>query len=74
MYYDKVWGGDGRLHTVPVEWYEYLPVVGTGNIYMNEDTKNDTNLTPVQRQTHIFNRLCDVGGSGVYRRHIASHL
>ena len=74
MYYDKVWGGDGRQHTVPVEWYEYLPVVGTGNIYMNEDTKNDTNLTPVQRQTHIFNRLCDVGGSGVYRRHIASHL
>lgn len=74
MYYGKVWGGDGRLHTVPVEWYEYLPVVGTGSIYMNEDTDSDDHLTPLQRKSHIADRLHDIGGNGIYRRHIASHL
>lgn len=74
MYYEKVWGGDGRLHTVPVEWYEYLPVTGSGSIFMNEDTNDDAALTPVERQSHIANRLSDVGGSGIYRRHIASRI
>lgn len=74
IYYDKVWGGDGRLHTVPVEWYEYLPVVGSGNIYMNEDTTDDSNLSPTQRQAHISNYLNRAGENGIYRRHIVSHL
>lgn len=74
MYYEKKWGGDGRYHTVPVEWYEYLPVVGTGHILMNEDTGNSSCLSPIERQSHIANRLYDVGGNGVYRRHIASRL
>ena len=74
MYYERKWGGDGRLHTVPVEWYEYLPVVGSGTIYMNEDTNDDSQLSPLQRQTHISSRLSAIGGSGIYRRHIASHL
>lgn len=26
VYYDPVYGGDGKLHNVPVEWIEYLPV------------------------------------------------
>ncbi|MCF0187340.1 MAG: hypothetical protein HUJ98_12745, partial [Bacteroidaceae bacterium] len=74
IYYEKKWGGDGRQHAIPVEWYEYLPVVGSGTIYMNEDSKDDSKLSPTQRQDHIKNRLCDVGGIGIYRRHISSHL
>ena len=74
VHYEKKWGGDRRLHTVPVEWYEYLPVVGSGTIIMNEDTSDDARLTPIERQSHIANRLCAVGGGGVYRRHIASTI
>lgn len=74
MYYEKVWGGDGRLHTVPVEWYESLPVTGSGSIFMNEDTNDDAALTPNERQSHIADRLYDVGGSGIYRRHIGSRI
>lgn len=74
IYYEKQRGGDGKVHTIAVEWYEYLPVIGTGEIYMDEDTNDDAALTPTERRSHIADRLCDVGGSGVYRRHIASHL
>jgi hypothetical protein len=74
VYYEKKWGGDGELHTVPVEWYEYLPVVGSGNILINEDTNDNSSLNPIERQSHIVTRLFDVGGSGIYRRHIASHI
>ncbi|MCF0164102.1 MAG: hypothetical protein HUJ92_02375 [Bacteroidales bacterium] len=74
IYYERKWGGDGKMHTVPVEWYEYLSVVGSGTIQINEDSKDDSALSPAERQTHIANRLCSVGGSGVYRRHIASRL
>lgn len=74
VHYENKLGGDGRVHTVPVEWYEYLPVVGSGNIYMNEDADNEGNLMPDQRQAHIADRLDAVGGNGIYRRHIASHL
>lgn len=35
-YVDK-YGGDGRWHKVPVYWDEYLPVTGTGNMYIKED-------------------------------------
>lgn len=74
VYYERKWGGDGKYHTVPVEWYEYLPVVGSGRIFMNEDTKDNSSLGPIERQSHIANRLYDVGGNGIYRRHIASRL
>lgn len=74
IYYESKWGGDGRLHTIPVVWYEYLPVTGTGRIFINEDTHDDTRLSPRERQSHIASRLSDVGGSGIYRRHIASRL
>ena len=36
-----VLGGDGRLHSVPVEWIEYLPVSKTSNIVI-EVTDQDT--------------------------------
>lgn len=74
MHYEKKWGGDGRLHTVPVEWYEYLPVVGSGCIVMKEDTRDDIGFSPIERQVHISERLSDIGGNGIYRRHIASRL
>lgn len=74
IYTESVWGGDGRMHSVPVEWFEYLPVVGSGNILMNEDTQDDSALNPTERHSHIQNRLHVVGGKGIYRRHIASRI
>lgn len=67
-------GGDGRMHSVPVEWDEYLPVMGTGNLYLNEDnTEESGNETQSQRIGHI-NDVLQKTHSDLYRRHIASHL
>lgn len=30
-YFEK-WGGDGRMHTIPVTWYEYVPVCKQTNM------------------------------------------
>ncbi len=33
----SVWGGDGRLHSVPVQWLEYIPVSRTKDITVSEE-------------------------------------
>ncbi|MCF0176759.1 MAG: hypothetical protein HUJ94_07965 [Bacteroidales bacterium] len=73
--YVSVWGGDGRLHDVPVEYREYYPVVGQGSLAMHEDmTPEDTDMTPTDRRDFILGRLGLIGSEGIYRRHIASRL
>ena len=70
--YIRRFGGDGRYHNVPVYWDEYLPVTGTGNIYMREDNNfQDASITHRQRLEHIH-RVLDDANLDVYRRHIAS--
>ncbi len=70
--YVEVFGGDGRMHKVAVNWKEYLPVTGTGNIDMVEDAEyNDTAATSSERTGHISQLLGDANLS-VYRRHIGS--
>ena len=34
--HERVHGGDGKWHTVPVEWIEYLPVEKTTEMYVSE--------------------------------------
>ena len=70
--YVEKFGGDGRIHKVAVNWKEYLPVTGTGNIDMVEDPEyNDTAVTSSERTGHI-NQLLGGTNLSVYRRHIAS--
>ena len=72
--YVGMYGGDGRYHNVPVEWYEYLPVTGTGTIQMKEDNhKEDSSVSHKQRLNRI-GEVLDASGMNVYRRHIASKV
>lgn len=68
------WGGDGRMHNVPVYWDEYLPVEGVGGISMKEDNSDQpSDETQVQRLSHISTLLGD-SNLTLYRRHIASSV
>lgn len=72
--YISKWGGDGRSHRVPVYWDEFLPVTGSGNIYMREDNDfKDDSITHRQRLNHINNILGEAN-LDLYRRHIASKV
>ncbi len=73
--YFNMLGGDGRMHSVPVYWDQYLPVTGTGTIRMKEDNGDavEAATTQTQRVNHIAVFLMQDGLS-VYRRHIASRV
>lgn len=72
--YVGMYGGDGRWHNVPVEWYEYLPVTGTGNICIKEDNHAEsTSVSHKQRMSRIH-EILNTSGMKVYRRHIASKV
>ena len=72
--YVSKWGGDGNLHHVPVYWDEYLPVTGSGMIYLKEDNNfKDDSLTQRQRLGHIHSVLAE-NNLNIYRRHIASRV
>lgn len=71
--YVSVWGGDGKMHRVPVHWDEYLPVTGVGYIDMKEDNIEDASTSQTQRLNHINNVLKETN-LNVYRRHIASKI
>lgn len=73
-YIDR-WGGDGRMHKVPVYWHEYLPVTGTGKIRISEDNNfhDDVTISNHQRIEHICSVIKDTK-LNIYRRHIASSV
>ena len=72
--YVSKWGGDGNLHHVPVYWDEYLPVTGSGMIYLKEDNNfKDDLVTQRQRLGHIRSVLTE-NNLNIYRRHIASRV
>ncbi|MCD8301427.1 MAG: hypothetical protein LUC44_00235 [Prevotellaceae bacterium] len=72
--YITKWGGDGRSHRVPVYWEEFLPVTGTGRIYIREDNDfKDGSITHRQRLDHI-NNVLGKSHLDLYRRHIASKV
>ena len=72
--YVSRWGGDGRWHDVPVYWDEYLPVTGSGHLYLKEDNEfKDNGITHRQRLDHI-NHVLQKTDLDLYRRHIASTI
>lgn len=72
--YVSKFGGDGRMHRVPVYWDEYLPVTGKGTMYMQEDNDtSDSANTQSQRLDHI-NNVLHKSKLDLYRRHIASKI
>lgn len=72
--YIEKWGGDGRTHSVPVYWDEYLPVTGTGKIDMMEDNDFDKEKASAnERKGHIAS-LLENSHFDIYRRHIASKI
>ncbi|HBC29211.1 MAG TPA: hypothetical protein DC006_06100, partial [Prevotellaceae bacterium] len=72
--YISKFGGDGRMHQVPVIWYEYLPVTGCGSMRIREDNAQDSDqVTQQQRMRHISD-LLDTAHLDIYRRHIASKV
>lgn len=56
----SVYGGDGRWHSVPVEWVEYLPVEKTSRFEIT-DLPEETQIDPLREQALL-------------RRSIYSHL
>lgn len=67
-------GMDGRMHSVPVNWKEYYPVVGTGLVSIQEvSPEQDSELNPLERIDFVSKQLDSVN-KGRYRRHIVSHL
>lgn len=72
--YVSVFGADGRFHSVPVDWDEYIPVTGQGTIQIKEDNDaEDASITQKQRIAHIHDVLRS-SGLHMYRRHIASKV
>ncbi len=68
------WGGDGRMHNVPVYWDEYIPVTGNGIIHMKEDNGfKDGPVSQRQRLSRI-NSILGESNLTLYRRHIASKV
>lgn len=49
-------GGDGRMHTIPVHWIEYIPVVQETDIEINVP-KEEKELTYEQRFRQMFEDL-----------------
>lgn len=72
--YVRVWGGDGKSHSVPVYWDEYLPVTGSGKMDIKED--NDVPNTPGTQGQRLdrINSILEKTHLELYRRHIASKI
>lgn len=71
--YINRFGGDGRMHKVPVYWDEYLPVTGSGCMFIKEDNDKEDFKSHSQRIEHISDVL-GVSNFELYRRHIASKI
>lgn len=72
--YVDCWGGDGKYHSVPVHWNEYIPISGEGYIEMIEDNQPvDATASHSERLEHIQRVLHD-NELNLYRRHIASSV
>ncbi len=66
---------NGKYYDVPVHWDEYLPVMGTGTLEIQEDTVDERpNLDPVARLEEINQKLSAFGENSLFRRHITSRI
>ncbi len=66
---------NGHYYDVPVHWDEYLPVMGTGTLAMQEDTVDERpDLDPVIRLQETCQKLDAFGEDSIFRRHITSRI
>lgn len=66
---------DGNYYDVPVHWDEYIPVMGSGSMTLQEDTIDEQpNLTPIERIQAINEKIDAFGEDSIFRRHITSRL
>lgn len=66
---------NGKYYDVPVHWDEYIPVMGTGAIEMQEDIVDERpNLDPIARLEEINKKLGTFGENSLFRRHITSRI
>lgn len=72
--YIEKYGGDGNWHKVPVEWDEYLPVTGIGELHIAEDNHVEVDGTTQTQRIQRKNEVLQKADYAVYRRHIASKL
>lgn len=72
--YIEKYGGDGNWHKVPVEWDEYLPVTGIGELHIAEDNHIEVDGTTQTQRIQRKNEVLQKADYAVYRRHIASKL
>lgn len=49
-------GGDGRMHGVPVHWYEYVPLVKETNVTVSDVGGNRVKFNKLRNNNMIFNR------------------
>lgn len=67
-------GMDGRMHSIPVNWNEYYPVVGCGCVDLREiSPQEDSAMNPLERLDFMSTQT-DSMNKSKYRRHIVSHL
>lgn len=62
-------GGDGRLHTIPVRWIEYIPVSKSTDMSVEESmiSRNEFNVGYAERVRGFIKNLQDAGKRGDYR-------
>lgn len=66
---------NGNYYDVPVHWDEYIPVMGSGSMTLQEDTIDEQpNLTPIERIQAINEKIDAFGEDSIFRRHITSRL
>ena len=66
---------NGNYYDVPVKWDEYIPVMGTGVLEMQEDIVDEQpDLDPVARLQETNQKLGALGEGSIFRRHITSRI
>ncbi len=67
-------GGDGKLHNIPVEWYEYIPLEKTSQMELanvdSTEKRYSTMYSSLQNRNCVYERglisaLCQDGQSGI---------
>jgi hypothetical protein len=66
-------GGDGRMHTIPVYWYEYIPVMKETRMVVN---KNDTSrFEYIKKNQSVQNLVNALGGRAqIFERGLLAFL
>lgn len=66
---------NGKYYDVPVQWDEYIPVMGVGSLDIQEDIVDEpSDLDPVARLREINQKLGAFGENSIFRRHITSRI